>query len=142
MTFEGFSWSADLGVFSSSVSGLVNAAMISSRTSLMPSLTFSVIVVWPGIDSTTIRMLGIPLTDADVLASSRKPFSIIPAAGLFLSSMATTSYARYLVQPPQSPTAATTASTPFSQSSNLSLYFESFCCLGGPNAGPVSCGEI
>src|SRR5512137_2269870 len=73
------------------------------------------------------RTPGIPLTDADDVASMKKPLLHSPTAGLFISSMEIASYTRYLVQPPQSPTAATTASTPLTHCLYFSLSLVSIC---------------
>ena len=69
--------------------------------------------------SGTTLTTGIPLLEAADMASSKKYLKANVTVGVFFPSTKIESYTRYLVQAPQSPTAATTASTPFIQSSNL-----------------------
>jgi len=71
-----------------------------------------------GTVSDTVLRPGIPLISAADLASDTKSLLHSTTVGLFRSSIVIALYTRYFVQPPQSPTAAATTSTPFTHSSN------------------------
>ena len=94
---------------------------MSSNTASTPASISSIMLASQGMVVEMNLSPGIPLPREADSASPTKPLLTSVTVGFFLSSITIESYTRYLVQEPQSPKAAMTASTPLSQSSNCSL---------------------